>query len=264
MGATPGIDDVRKNYNRVGIEIIEAMYANDYLSIGGVASTEHLAAEAGVDAESRILDVGSGLGGPALHLAQTFGARVTGIDLVDHNVQESTARAKARGLDRLVDFHAGDATRLPFEDACFDIVWGQDAWCHITDKDTLIHQCARVLEPGGIIAFTDWLVAGEMSGAQRLEILAAAASTAMATSREYRRLLTNHGFVHLAETDVTQVFVQQYRDIMAGLGSKQERITRKFSEKVFGIVAEKNAIILNAFENGLLGGSMFIAKKPAL
>ena len=57
---------IEKNYNKLGIEIIETIYTDDYLSIGGTASTEDLAALAGVTQHSQILEIGSGVGGPAL------------------------------------------------------------------------------------------------------------------------------------------------------------------------------------------------------
>ena len=72
---------IEKNYNKLGIEIIETIYTDDYLSIGGTASTEELAALAGVTQHSQILEIGSGVGGPALHLAETFDCHVVGLDL---------------------------------------------------------------------------------------------------------------------------------------------------------------------------------------
>ena len=42
-------------------------------------------------------------------------------------------------------------------DASFDVVIGQEAWCHVPDKPRLIAECARVVKPGGVIAFTDIL-----------------------------------------------------------------------------------------------------------
>ena len=95
----------KKNYNKLGIEIIETIYTDDYLSIGGTASTEDLALLAGVTQQSRVLEIGSGVGGPALHLAATYGCSVVGLDLVETNVAEANERAKARQLDHLVFFN---------------------------------------------------------------------------------------------------------------------------------------------------------------
>ena len=70
----------------------------------------------------------------------------------------------------------GDALNLPFEDQTFDIVWGQDAWCHIPDKEHLIRQAPRVRFPGGCVAFTDWVEIGPMSADERKTLRSAMAA----------------------------------------------------------------------------------------
>ena len=142
------IEEIKKNYNKLGIEIIETIYTDDYLSIGGTASTEDLAVLAGVTQQSRVLEIGSGVGGPALHLAATYGCSVVGLDLVETNVAEAKERATARQLDHLVSFQHGDALDLPFAGGAFDVIWGQDAWCHVPDTAKLIEEIGTVLSPG--------------------------------------------------------------------------------------------------------------------
>ena len=70
----------------------------------------------------------------------------------------------------------GDALNLPFENQTFDIVWGQDAWCHIPNKEQLITQAHRVLVPGGCVAFTDWVEIGPMAADERKTLLSAMAA----------------------------------------------------------------------------------------
>ena len=67
------VDEILKNYNELGTKIIETIYTDGYLSIGEKASTTELAEFASVTSSSRILDIGSGVGGSARHLAATFG-----------------------------------------------------------------------------------------------------------------------------------------------------------------------------------------------
>jgi ubiquinone/menaquinone biosynthesis C-methylase UbiE len=196
-----------------------------------------------------------------LHLAATFGCRVTGLDLIDVSVAQATERARSKGLERLTDFHEGDATAMPFDDASFDLVWGQDAWCHVVDKSRLIAECVRVLVAGGTIAFTDWLVTGEMARSDREDLLSAAASETMETFDGYRALLIDHGFSIVDEADVSATFVEQFDAIMADLETLQASISSQFSPRVYDIVLEKNGIITEAFRSGAMGGGRFIAKK---
>ena len=81
---------VRDNYKALGLQIIEQMYTPDYLSIGGTASTDDLVALAGIDAQSTVLDVGCGLGGPAMHIAATTGCSMVGMDLLQLSVSQAT------------------------------------------------------------------------------------------------------------------------------------------------------------------------------
>lgn len=254
-------EDVRKNYSEVGAALIEKLYSDDYLSIGGTQSTDTLATNACISEKTRVLDVGSGLGGPALHLAETRGCRVTGLDLVETNVLEANKRAKARELDHLVAFRAGDATAMPFESGSFDVVWGQDAWCHVPDKDKLIEEGARVLTTEGTFAFTDWLQTGEMDEAQRAAVHDATASTNMATLESYCGLLEKHGFTVRMREDISATFVGPYREIIARLKRFESDITETFSAKVFGIMLEKNGRILRAFEDNLIGGGKIVANR---
>lgn len=254
-------EDVRKNYSQIGSALIEKLYSDDYLSMGGTRSTDVLADKAGIGVGRRVLDIGCGLGGPALHLADSKGCRVTGLDLVETNIEEAQRRAKARVLDHLVDFRVGDATALPFEDGGFDIVWGQDAWCHVPDKAKLIAGSARVLAPGGTIAFTDWLETGAMSDARRAEVHEATASTNMATMEGYRELLETHGFEVVIQEDISDDFIRDYRAIIARLESLEGEISDTISPKVYRIIQEKNGAILQAFEQRVMGGGRIVARQ---
>ena len=136
-------EDVLTNYNAIGIDVIERMYSDGYLSIGGDESTREQARLGGIAAGHQVLDVGSGLGGPACLLAGEFGCNVTGLDLVELNVAAARKAANASGVSDATRFVQGDATAMDFADAEFDVVCGQDAWCHVDDKAAFIAECAR-------------------------------------------------------------------------------------------------------------------------
>lgn len=254
-------DIIRKNYSKVGAALIEKLYSSDYLSIGGSDSTDALAEIAGITKSSRVLDIGCGLGGPALRLAEAYGCRVTGLDLVETNVAEASRRATTRGLDHLVSFQSGDATNMAFVSGEFDVVWGQDAWCHILEKPRLIAACARLLEKGGTIAFTDWVETGAMEDAVKAELHEATASQNMATMAQYYSLLEQNGFVIVDRTNISASFVEQYQEIVARLKKLESEITNAFSSKVYEIMLDKNGAILRGFENGFIGGGRLVATR---
>lgn len=255
------VEEILTNYNKLGTQIIETIYTDNYLSIGGTDSTETLAKLAGITSDCHVLDVGSGVGGPSLHLAATYGCRVTGLDLVAPNVQEANDRAKARSLDHLATFKAGDALDMPFEDGSFDAVWGQDAWCHMPDKEKLIEEVTRVLTPGGTVAFTDWIETGTIEGNDRSNLLSAMAAPNIIKIDDYRGYLEARGCTVIIADDISELFTSQYRDIMSALAEMERPLSEKFSPKIYRIIAERNGCILSGFESGALGGGRFVARK---
>jgi len=113
----------------------------------------------GVTADTDILEVGSGSGGPAVYLAANRGCRVTGVDINTHGVQNSKILAEARGLSERAHFEAVDASKpLPFVGESFDVVVSNDAMCHIANRAEVLRDWFRVLRPGGRALFTDAMV----------------------------------------------------------------------------------------------------------
>ena len=129
---------------------------------GGYEMLQRIAALAALYGElrdnMRVLDVGCGVGGPGRFLADRYGCRVIGIDVVPERVKRATALTKLTGLVRRVSHRQADATALAFADAAFDQVWMLDAGVHVRDKAALFGQLARVLRPGGLLVLHDQFV----------------------------------------------------------------------------------------------------------
>ena len=104
-----------------------------------------------------LLDVGSGIGGPARWFAGRFGCRVTGIDLTPEFVEVARHLTRLVGLDERVRFETGNALAMPFPDASFDGATSMNVSMNIADKSALYREIDRVLKPGG------WLVLSEIA-----------------------------------------------------------------------------------------------------
>jgi ubiquinone/menaquinone biosynthesis C-methylase UbiE len=119
--------------------------------LGGEQDTAELAELAAITADDHILDVCCYLGGPAIQLAESFGCRVTGVDLFERFIIAASRIAELAGLSSLVDFRVGNANNLPFEDGQFTVVWSQ---CALHHDEAWLREFYRVMAPGGRLAIT--------------------------------------------------------------------------------------------------------------
>ena len=117
---------------------------------------EELLKWAGVQQAEQILDVGCGIGGSSLYLAEKFNAAATGITLSPVQVARATERAVAGGLSARTEFQVADALNMPFADATFDLVWALESGEHMPDKARFMQECYRVLKPGGTLIMVTW------------------------------------------------------------------------------------------------------------
>jgi len=118
-------------------------------------ATEELARLLAPQAETHVLDVGCGIGGPARYLAYHYRCRVTGLDLTPEFIAAAEFLTARTGLTDRVSFRQGNATAMPFADASFDALWTQNAVMNIADRPRLYAEMARVLKPGGRLAMQD-------------------------------------------------------------------------------------------------------------
>jgi SAM-dependent methyltransferase len=127
----------------------------DQFHTRGLAATAELAQLTGVTADTSVLDVGSGIGGPARFLAATYGCSVTGVDLSEPFVEAARYLTERTGQSDQVSFQAASALELPFDDGHFDIVLLQHVAMNIAERPRLYREIRRVLKSGGEFATFD-------------------------------------------------------------------------------------------------------------
>lgn len=117
---------------------------------------EELLIWAGVGHADHILDVGCGIGGSSLYLAEKFNASATGITLSPVQASRAAQRAEEADLASRVSFEVADALEMPFNDDSFDFVWSMESGEHMPDKQKFLAECYRVLKPGGTFLMATW------------------------------------------------------------------------------------------------------------
>ncbi len=231
--------EVAKHYTRGGLEraILDALEtsgknidklvpadlaAADEFHFGWRAATEELGNSLGLKAGETVLDIGSGIGGPARYFADVHGCQVTGLDLTEEFVKVAQALTKRCGLADRVSFKRGSALAMPFHDGAFDAATLVHVGMNIADKATLFSETRRVLKPGGrfgvydIMQITTDPILYPEPWADTIE------TSFMETPETYRRLLQSAGFkieLERSQRDLTLRLASEMREKAAVHGA---------------------------------------------
>jgi SAM-dependent methyltransferase len=133
----------------------ETLAPFDHFHGRGLAATEETAARLAPQPGERLLDIGSGIGGPARWIAAKFGVDVTGVDLTPEFCAAAEELNAMTGLADRVHIRQGSALALPVPDAAFDAAYSQNVIMNITDKSLFYREAFRALRSGGRLALSN-------------------------------------------------------------------------------------------------------------
>lgn len=177
---------------------------------------EVLADWANVTEGSKVLDAGCGLGNTSLWLAQNRKADVTGITLVQKQVDTAYALAKKQNITG-ANFQVADYLKTPFADNSFDVIWACEALCHAPDKSLFYKEAFRVLKPGGRIVIAENLRPSRPMSAENEkflhDIFDAWAIPDLDTLEEHKQHAVNAGFINFQYKDVTKNVWVSYKNL---------------------------------------------------
>ena len=173
---------------------LEALAPYDQFHNRGLEATKEIADLLEVAPGDHLLDIGSGIGGPARYLHRRFGCSVTGIDLTAEFCDVARHLTGQVGFGEHVRFEHGDALSMPFAEASFDGAYSMNVSMNIADKGAFYREIRRVLKPGG------WLMLSEIARGPGPELdypvpwAASAEASFLSTLDETRRGLDAAGF----------------------------------------------------------------------
>ncbi|MCB1521513.1 MAG: methyltransferase domain-containing protein [Hyphomicrobiaceae bacterium] len=216
----------------------------------------------GIGADARVLDIGSGYGGAARHLARTRGLHVACLNLSDVQNAYNQQRNRAAKLDGLVRVVHGNFEKLPFENCSFDVVWSQDAILHSGNRRRVLEEVARVLKPGGRFVFTDPMQADGCPDGVLQPILDRIHLASLASPAFYRRELEKLGFATSSFEELTQHLRTHYDRIGAELVRRRGEIETKASKAYVDRMLQGLRNWVDGADRGHLAWGIFRFDKP--
>jgi ubiquinone/menaquinone biosynthesis C-methylase UbiE len=238
---------------------VSDLSAVDEFHLGWHAATVDLARDLGLEPGMHVLDIGSGIGGPARHFAKEHGCRVTGIDLTDEFVRVAQALTRRCGLADRVSFRTGTAMALPFAQESFDAVSLIHVGMNIGDKGRLFDEVRRVLRPEARFAIFDIMRVGEGELPFPMPWAAAAATSFVERPEEYRSKLQVRGFEIESERNRLDLVLAHGHEMVESL--TRQGMPMLGLHLLMGPAApERLANIMSAVERGLLAPVEIVAR----
>lgn len=241
---------------------MEALAPYDQFHGRGLEATEEAAELMQAAASDHILDIGSGIGGPARYVASRFGCRVTGIDLTPEFCAVASHLTRLLGLDARVTFEVGDALAMPFPAASFAGAYSMNVSMNIADKLAFYREIHRVLKPGG------WLVLSEIAKGAGGDLdyptpwAKSARTSFLATPEETRAGLREAGFDVVRLESVLERTLASYARSRA-MVARGEKPPHRSVMLIHGeIAAVAMANTRSAFSDGRIVPIEVLARKP--
>jgi sarcosine/dimethylglycine N-methyltransferase len=228
---------------------------------GGVQANDIIARKAGIEPKHVVLDVCSGVGGPSRYLAHRYGCQVVGLDFTESRYRAAQYLTRLVGLDHLVSYRHGNALAMPFGAAEFDVVIGQEAWCHVPDKARLITECARVTTPGGVLAFTDILRQPALSDVEWQQLAREMTYADLGSFECYRVLLEQSGFAIESCDDLSAEWAEILKNRLAMYRGLKDETIRRFGAAHFEAWDRSYSFFVGLYQVNKLGGGRFVARK---
>jgi len=193
------------------VTMLELIWGEGYMAPGGPGNVAKLL-DGTHPRGKRILDIGCGIGGPALEMARTHDAEVVGIDLEQPLIDRARAAADRCGVAGQCSFLTVEIGPLPFDNASFDIVVASGALTQINDKASLLDEAHRVLRPGGHMTCYEWMKSdAELSDDMRYWFKLEELTYEMETLAQFGRHFENAGFVDVRTTDASDWYREEAR-----------------------------------------------------
>jgi SAM-dependent methyltransferase len=265
-----------KSTNDIGLREVQAVYGGpegqlwelimgQQIHIGGFQSSMDLAEKAGIGPGMEGVDLCCCSGAGMRFLVRFRRVRrMHGVDATEAVVALGRRRCEAEGLSDRIAFTLADACDSGLPSASADFVWGEDAWCYVVDKPRLVAEAARLVKPGGVIAFTDWIIGPSgLADGEAERYLKFMKFPNVLDQSDYAGLLSGNGCAVLVCEDTGRFapYVDLYLNMLNMQLTYDALRTIGFDVGLLGAMASEMKFMQELAHAGKIAQGLFVARK---
>jgi cyclopropane fatty-acyl-phospholipid synthase-like methyltransferase len=232
----------------------------DQLHYGGRAAVQRAVAPLSLDAGSHVLEIGSGLGGPARHLAGATGCRVTALELQPDLHEIARELTRRCGLGERVEHRCGDALDVEFDAAPFDAIASWLTFLHVPARDVLLTRCRGWLDRGRALYIEDFHARRALQASERETLAREVYCRDLPDARAYRFELARAGFEVVEFEDLSDEWTAFVTRRDEAFNADAERFRRIHGRRAFDALAGFYRTMRELFAGGGLGGARIVAR----
>ena len=243
------------NQNSIQVEDIVSF---DQFHYWGTTAVEEVIKALNIKPEMKILDIGSGIGGPARYLAWKTNSQVTALELQEDLHQTALKLTNYCQIEHLVEHLCGDILTAPGKQN-YDILVSWLVFLHIVDRHSLFKQCYNHLKAGGKIYIEDYYKRNQFTAQEKDSLKNNIYCNYLPTLEEYQEHLLEAGFKDIEIVDQTDSWSKFVRHRLEDFQTKRERNLQVHGAEIVEGMTQHYTAVSQLFGGGNLGGVRIIA-----
>ncbi len=261
------VDRIHNDLRAVGIGpddplTVDVLSPFDQFHYFGTDAVDEAIAEAGIGAGSRVLDIGSGLGGPARYLAERTGCHVTAVELQPDLSALAASLTERCGLAAHVDHLQADVLTHELDAGTYDAAVSWLCFYHIADHHTLLSQVFKALKPGGRLYVEDLFRHGEFDDNETVHLTQMLYGQYLPYKDAYVGNLEAAGFTNVDFDDRTDIWRPYVAERVAAWTARRDELVSIHGEAIVDSLAAFYHSVSLLFESTKLGGVRLLAERP--
>ena len=211
-----------------GEDIHIGIYESEQDSISNASrnTVYRLASLVRLDSEIKVLDIGSGYGGTARHLAKTTNCQVDCLNLSETQNQRNRQLNQEQNLTDKITVIDGSFENIPAEDNQYDLVLSQDAILHSGNRKQVLAEVFRVLKPGGDFIFTDPMQSDDCPTGVLQPVLDRIHLDSMGSIDFYSKTAIELGFEKIQVLEMTDQLINHYTHVLKELDNRHTEMLK--------------------------------------